>query len=74
MNLEDEVKYNIEKRFINKLKKEQIEFIFKMIDQARADERKKVLEEIKNGKICTNCGGKKDTRLSDWCLKCLEEE
>lgn len=31
-----------------------------------------LLEEIKNGTICLNCGGKKEGKLTDWCDKCLE--
>jgi len=36
-------------------------------------EKQKWAENLRKGKICHNCGAKKDQNLSDWCGKCLEE-
>jgi hypothetical protein len=36
--------------------------------------QKEVLDKIKEGTICLNCGKPKVKNLSDWCDKCLEEE
>lgn len=35
---------------------------------------KEMLNEIKQGKMCMNCGGEKESNLTDLCGKCLEEE
>ena len=37
-------------------------------------QRKEIIEQIKNGKICLNCGRPKKNNLSDWCVSCLENE
>ena len=34
---------------------------------------KKLLKDIKNGKLCLNCGNKKFGNLIDMCDKCLED-
>jgi hypothetical protein len=31
------------------------------------------IKDLKQGKICIGCGRKKESNLSDWCGKCLEE-
>ena len=36
-------------------------------------EKKKLMKEVREGRICLCCGGKKESDLSDWCHKCLAE-
>jgi len=48
-------------------------FIRYQILKARQEEREKIIKEIKEGKICLNCGGKKKGKLTLWCDKCLKE-
>ena len=47
------------------------QFIQKVIDKNNAEERKKILDGLKKGILCTNCLGEKNG-LSDWCVDCLE--
>jgi len=35
--------------------------------------RQEIIKEFTEGKRCLNCGGKKESKLTDWCDKCLEE-
>lgn len=37
-------------------------------------ERTKWIKQLKEGRICTNCGREKDNDLCDWCVKCVENE
>ena len=48
-------------------------FIADLLNRARQEEREKIIKEIKEGKICLNCGGKKKGKLTLWCDKCLKE-
>jgi len=45
--------------------------IQKALAEKRA--RKETIQEMIEGKICMNCGGKKESNLTDMCGKCLEE-
>ena len=38
-----------------------------------AEQREKIIKDFKEGKLCGWCGAKKETNLTDWCNKCLEE-
>lgn len=42
----------------------------KMIDEIKSA----VLRDIKEGEICLNCGNKKEGKLIDRCVDCLENE
>lgn len=44
-----------------------------ILKAAISQTRLQILKEVKEGKICLNCGAKKENNLSDWCGKCLEE-
>ena len=51
---------------------ELIEFISGLLKQ----ERQTVIEQIRNGEVCTYCGAyiANGIGLSEWCTTCLEEE
>ena len=44
------------------------QFISTLLKETRQD----IIEQMKNGEICLNCGRPKKNNLSDWCDKCLE--
>ncbi len=46
----------------------------KVVFQTRKETKNELKEAMKSGKLCTNCFDRKESNLSDWCGKCLEEE
>ncbi len=47
--------------------------LIEKIRQLLSQEKQKWIKDLKTGKICLNCGGKKEGKLTDLCDKCLEE-
>lgn len=47
--------------------------IINQILELFAQQKQKWVKDLKQGKICLNCGGKKASNLTDLCEKCLEE-
>ena len=52
---------------------QQISAIDRIITKKLKAQRKELLGKVKEGRICLSCGGKKETNLTSWCSKCLEE-
>ena len=50
------------------------EYWEKKISTLLKRQRREIIEQIKNGEICLNCGRPKKNNLSDWCSDCLENE
>ena len=48
--------------------------ITKIIRDTVRDAKDAVINQIKQGEICLNCGGDKESKLSDLCGDCLENE
>jgi hypothetical protein len=61
---------------MNKLTPKQLsEAVFQVgFEKGKAVARQEIIDGIKKGKICLNCGGKKEGKLTDWCSECLEKE
>jgi len=53
----------------SEVKRRLVEIIKETEDRVRGE----VLEGIKSGKLCSNCGKLKDNNTSEWCRECLEE-
>ena len=49
-------------------------YIKQFISTLLKETRREIIEQIKNGEICLNCGRPKKNNLSDWCVSCLENE
>jgi hypothetical protein len=37
-----------------------------------AEEKKKWIDDMRNGRICTSCGKPMEEGMSQWCQDCLE--
>lgn len=63
---------------LEKARKEAIKFHIpldvhnQVVEEARKEGAREVIEGIKNGLLCTSCGNPKPDNLADWCRDCFE--
>ena len=71
-----EIQADIRKFVELKLAKQEFDLVKRhsqLAGKVLREEKQKWVEDLKYGKICLNCGGKKKGKLTDLCDKCLEE-
>jgi F420-0:gamma-glutamyl ligase len=63
---------NINYKLVEKYKKQALKPIKCFIEELLAKQKEELIKQLKEGKICTNCGIEKENNHTDWCEECLE--